>query len=140
MITVEVNNKKIVLYSSIKELPLARYKAMQNYLLQDSGIGNTMADIDRHLHNAILFLGSTKTAECKEELTNLRYSFFSMVNGIDYKTKSFACLVKRIDDVVCDDITSDGLTSTVDALVASELAAADVETVWTDVKKNWMQN
>lgn len=140
MKTIELNNAKLVLYSSIKELPQSRYRTMQHYLLHDSGIGNTMADIDRHLNNSIVFLSNSKTAECKTELANLRYSFYSMINGIDYKTKAFACLVKEIDGVLYDDITADGLNTAVEAITALDLSNDELENIWMDVKKNWMLN
>lgn len=126
------------MYSSIKELPINRYKVMQNYMLQESGIGNDMASIDRHLQNTVMFLGSGKTDECKEELTNLRYSFYSMINGIDYKTKSFACLIKQINGVLCDDISTEGLSATVDSLISLDPSTDEIETLWADVKKNSM--
>lgn len=140
MKTVTINNTPVILFSSIKELPLERYRAMQNYMLQDSGVGNTMADIDKHLHHALIFLSNNKVKECSDELTNLRYNFFSMINGIDYKTKSFACLVKQVNSLLCDDITTDGLNATVDALKVLQINSEEIEELWNDVKKNWMLN
>lgn len=140
MITVQLNKTSIVLYSSIKELPIQRYRVMQNYMLQDSGIGNDMAAIDRHLQNCVLFLGSDKKEECKEEIINLRYSFYSLINGVDYKTKSFACLIKQIGNVVFDDISTDGLNATVKSLVEINPATQEIETIWVDVKKNLIAN
>lgn len=140
MKTVEVNGTKVTLFSSIKELPLSRYKAMQNYVLQDSGIGNTMQDIDRHLQNTVVLLGKEKLTESKTELTNLRYSFYSMVNGIDYKTKAFACLVKQINGLMCDDISTDGLNTTVEALETLGITVGEVDELWQDVKKKLIPN
>lgn len=140
MTTTTINNTKIVLYSSIKELPISRSKAMQNYILQDSGIGNTMQDIDSHLTKSIMFLAASKYDDCKEELTNLRYSFYSMINGVDYKSKAFACLIKQIGDVICDDISTDGLNATVETLTELGTSNEQIETIWDSIKKNLTQN
>jgi len=140
MKTVEVNNTKVVLYSSIKELPLSRYKVMQNYILQDSGIGNDMAAIDKHLQNTVVLLGKERISESKTELTNLRYAFYSMINGIGYKTKSFACIVKQIGNVICDDISTEGLNATIEVLTTLHINNEEIDVLWDDVKKNLIPN
>ena len=140
MLTTKINNKKIVLYSSIKELPIDRYKGFQNYILQDSGIGNDMSSIDKRLQNAIVFLSNNHTDDAKEELTNLRYSFFSMINGIDYKSKSFACIIKEIDGIALNDISPEGLDNVLLLLQEIGTTNEQIENLWNDVKKNLIMN
>jgi hypothetical protein len=136
MITVTINNTKIELFSGIKEMPITRFKIFQNYILQDSGIGNTIEDIDKHLSNTIMFLSNDKKEEAKEELVNTRYSFFSMINGISYKTKSFACLVSKIDAETYNDLSTEGLDAVVKKIESLGIATEEVLTHWENVKKN----
>lgn len=136
MTTIQINNITIELYSGIKELPIQRFKIFQNYLLQDSGIGNTMEDIDKHLANTIMFLGADKKTEAKEELTNVRYTFYSLLNGIDYKTKSFACLVKKIDGLEYADLSTEGLDNVVNKLEEIGATIEEIQSHWHQVKKN----
>lgn len=136
MITLSTGDKKVKLYASIKELPIMRYKLMQSYLLQDSGIGNTIDAIDQRLNNLILFATSGKNDEVITEATNLRYTFFSMLNKIDYKSMSFACLIKEIDSRETNDLTDAGLSDVVNRISDME----DLAEHWEEIKKNWSRN
>lgn len=138
MITITTNNKSIKLYASIKELPITRYKLMQSYILQDAGIGSTIEDVDKRMNNIMMFAASAKTDDVVTEVTNLRYTFFSMLSKIDYLSKSFACLIAGIDDVEKNDLSSEGLTELVNEV--SFMPRGELQDHWEEVKKNWITN
>jgi hypothetical protein len=83
-----------------------------------------------------MFLSNDKKEEAKEELVNTRYSFFSMINGISYKTKSFACLVSKIDAETYNDLSTEGLDAVVNKIESLGIATEEVLTHWENVKKN----
>ena len=138
MITITAGDKTIELYGSIKELPVRRYKLMQQYLLQESGIGSDISAIDDRLSRTVNFLENSKPDEAKEELINLRYAMFSAISGLDYKSKAFSCLVCRVNDQLFTDMSSEGLERLVEILDA--LPVEEIEKHWDGVKKKLIPN
>lgn len=137
---IEHNTHSIELFSTIKELPIQRHKAMQAMLLQDSGIGSDMASIDQRLSSAITFLNAGKTAEAATEIANFRYTAFSIMNGLDYKTKAFACLVHSINGKVFKDLTNEGLEAVCLEIEATDISRETLDAHFETVKKNLIQN
>lgn len=140
MITLTENKNTIELYASIKELPITRYRLLQSLLIQDSGIGADMAAVDERLQRIILFASSGKIDETKEEAMNLRYTFFSMLNKISYKSKAFACFVSKINGVESRDISDEGLKNTVETIESFGSSMEQLENWFDDVKKKLIPN
>jgi hypothetical protein len=136
MKVIEINKTRVELYSSIKELPIHLRKKFDGYMLQEIGIGSSMEDIDKHLENAFLFIANDKKEDAMEELKNLRFNFFSMLNNVSYSALAFGCLVKSIGDKEIKDYSSEGL-----ALIAKQLSDIGItddqlKDVIDGVKKN----
>lgn len=127
MITITAGDTVLKVYDSIKEIPIKRYKLMQQYLLQEAGIGSSISDIDYHLSKTIQFLQSEKNAEAVEELTNYRYNVFALLNGLSFKSKACACLVSNYEVDECMPV--------IESLTEGELSE-----VWDRVKKNLIQS
>ncbi len=140
MITIQAGNKTFELFGSIKELPIIRHKRMQHFLLQESGIGATVADFDNHLSKTVSLLQSQNYDEATNELTNLRYSFFSTLSELDFRSMAFACFINKIDDQPCDDISSEGLANTVKVMSDTSLTVEELESHWEVVKKKLIPN
>ncbi len=140
MITITENNNTIELFASIKELPITRYRLLQSLLIQESGIGSDMASVDERLQRIIMFAASGKTDETKEEAMNLRYTFFSMLNKLNYKTKAFACFVWKINGVESTDISDEGLNRTVKCIEDFGVSMEQLEGWFDDVKKKLIPN
>lgn len=137
---IEHGTHSIELFSTIKELPIQRHKAMQAMLLQDSGIGSDMSSIDQRLSSAITFLNANKPAEAATEIANFRYAIFSMAEKIDYKTKSFACLVKSINGKEFIDLTNEGLEAVCVEIEATNISREELDNHFENVKKNLTPN
>lgn len=140
MITITENNNTIELFASIKELPITRYRLLQSLLIQESGIGSDMAAVDERLQRIIMFAASGKTDETKEEAMNLRYTFFSMLSKLNYKTKAFACFVWKINGVESTDISDEGLNRTVKCIEDFGVSMEQLEGWFDDVKKKLIPN
>ncbi|MEI8142829.1 MAG: hypothetical protein WCG90_08185 [Chitinophagia bacterium] len=140
MITIAENNNTIELFGSIKELPITRYRLLQSLLIQDSGIGADMAAVDERLQRLILFVTNEKNQEAKEEAMNMRYTFFSMLNKISYKSKAFACFVWKINGLEQKDISDEGLKNTVDVIEKLGVSMQQLEDWFEDVKKKLIPN
>jgi hypothetical protein len=140
MISISHGQHTIELFGSIKELPITRYKALQLLLLQDSGIGADMGAIDAKLEKILMFANAGKTNETREEVLNLRYTFHSMLKGLDYKTRAFGCLVNKINGVQQADITDEGLKNTVKVIEDMGVTSEELNEWWEDLKKNLIPN
>jgi len=97
METIKVNGHIVQLFDSIDELPILRSFEFKKYLLQDMGIGDSIADVDDHLEKLFIL---KQIEDIQTESKNLRFNFFNMLSDVDLKSRSFACLVKSIDNQV----------------------------------------
>ena len=70
MIVKEINKHKVTFYDSVEGLPIVQFHRYSKIILIESGIGDTIQDIDRHITRVMNFLGDTKKAY--QELLNLR--------------------------------------------------------------------
>jgi hypothetical protein len=137
MTEIQVNDHRLKLYSSIKELPITASKRMGAYLLEDMGIGSSVTDIDDHLAKLRTYVELDKKENAIEEIKNLRYNMFSMLSQINYKSLAFGCLLVSVDGKMVDDKSSEGLAKLMDGL---DLSGAELDEYFVDIKKNWIQN
>jgi hypothetical protein len=133
---IKIDKTKVLLYSSIKELPIELSKKMQNYLLQAVGIGSTIQDIDDHLARASAFLSADKKDECIEELKNLRFAMYSAINEIRYDSLAFGCMIHSINGRLITDYSQEGITNAIAYLSKKGMTDEKVEQILEEVKKN----
>lgn len=144
MVTIELYNEdqKTVLkvYNSVKELPIELSKKMQSYLLQESGVGSTVQDVDGHLARLTTFLAKDMKAEAIEETQNLRLALFSGVMEMRFDSPAFGCLVYSVDGKRVEDYSATGLQELMAMLSEKGLTNEKMEEVLSDVKKNLIPN
>jgi hypothetical protein len=128
------------IYKSIKELPIRLSKEFQKHLLQDIGIGNTLQDIDDHLEKLFVHAQRSDWKSVMEETKNMRFNFFSMLSGLDFKSSAFCCLVHSINGERILDYSAEGLTRIADTLSDMGLTGEIAETQLDEVKKNLIPN
>lgn len=131
------NGQKILLYSSIKEMPIRLHNLTQRYLLQDMGLGSDIQSIDEHFHMIDTYLKAGKVSEAMQERENQRFAFYSMIQGINYKAMAFASHIHSINDEVVTDRSDEGSRKLVESL---EFTMDDVEETLSEVKKNFNMN
>jgi hypothetical protein len=135
MTELKINEHTVQLYSSIKELPIVLSKRMSTYLLQDTGIGSSMNDVDDHLARLRIFVSNDRKTEALEELKNLRFNLFSMLSGLNYQSLAFGCLIASVDGQPVTDYSSEGIAALVDKIGITQ---GDVEEYLDEIKKNWI--
>lgn len=144
MITINLHNGEtgtvIKMYNSIKELPIDLSKRMQSYLLQDTGIGATVQDVDNHLARLTTFLANDKKAEAIEETHNLRLALFSGIMEMRFDAPAFGCLIHSVNGERLQDYSATGLQELMAHLSAAGLTSGTMEEIIDDVKKNLIQN
>ena len=130
----------LMVYETIKELPVKRYNKFQSYLMLDSGIGSTMADVDRRFTNLDTFLSAGKLKEAAEERNNLHYAIYSNINGINYKSLSFGCMIHSFKGKPVTDLEESSLMELLNKLSDSGLTQMMVQEQIDDLKKNFNLN
>lgn len=104
MKTTTLNGKKVVLYDSIDEMPIANFQKYNKYLLIDAGIGSTVDDVDGHIVKIAKFIKSGDQKKAMQELQNLRQNLYMISENISPKFMSFASLVKSVDGREVDNL------------------------------------
>ena len=139
MVDIKLANGTVLrMYNSIKELPIQISKKQQMYALQASGIGNSVGDWDLKIAKAISYLEADKKEDAVIELKNIRLNVFSALEGIDYKSLAFACMVAAENDVPITDYSESALNAKLNEWSNAGLTNGDVDEVLEDLKKNWI--
>ncbi len=97
MITIKNERGTIEMYDEPDDMPQDIWHLFNKFLMQDSGIGSTIQDFDKHLFKLDNYLKAKKFAESIQERKNLHLSVFNNLMGINFESLSFACLIKSID-------------------------------------------
>jgi len=96
-------------YDSVEDLPITQFHRYSKYLLVESGIGDTISDIDRHISRIVSFLGDERKA--RAELMNLRQCLYAVATEQDISNKAVLCLVRSVDGKKWEDFSEQGLES-----------------------------
>lgn len=137
MTTYTINGQTIVLYSSIKEMPIKLYNLTQRYALQDMGIGSDMNAIDEHFRSIDAFLAAGKVEDAQKERENMRFNFYTMLEQVNYKSLTFGCHIFSVDGVELTDRSEEAITQLLETLFISFDQA---EEILAEVKKNFNMN
>ena len=116
MKTTILNGKKVVLYDSIDEMPIANFQKYNKYLLIDAGIGSTVDDVDGHIVKIAKFIKSGDQKKSMQELQNLRQNLYMINESISPKFMSFASLVKSVDGREVTDLSDESLRGIISEL------------------------
>lgn len=115
MRTLVINNKKLVMYDSIEELPIANFQKYNKFLLIDAGIGSDINDIDQHITKIAKYIKSNQSL-AMQELQNMRQNMYMIASGISPKYLAFAALIHSIDDKKVEDLSDENLKSVLESL------------------------
>lgn len=133
---------EIELFDSIHNLPILRFQRFNKYQMQTVEIGNTFGDYDQRTVKILQFLKKGMTKEAIQELENRRQTVFNAFNEFAPSGKTFAILVKRIDDKYYNTFAPDDLNRCLEHLERIEYGFANSMETLKDVKKklkpNWL--
>lgn len=108
MRTEHINGKKLLIYSSIDELPIINFQKYNKYLIFDSSIGSNVDDVQAHISRTLKLIDSN-TEKAKKELTNMLQSLYMIANEISPKHMAFASLIHSIDGEKVTDYSDENL-------------------------------
>lgn len=133
---------EIELFDSIHKLPFLRFQRFNKYQMQSIEIGSTFKDYDERTIKIIQFLKKGMVDQAVKEMENRRQTVFNAYNDFTPLGKSFAVLVKRIDDTVYDDFTPDDLDRCLNHLTKIgfdfETSIEKLKEVKKKSKRNWL--
>ena len=116
MKTTKIGGHEVTFYDGIDELPIMRFHAYNKMLLIDAGIGSDLNDWDAHIEKTIRYIRKDKPDLAEKELNNLRQNVYFIQSGVSPKCLAFACLVRSVDNVECNDMTETGLKRVVELI------------------------
>ena len=106
----------VVYYETPQDLPIRRYQKFNKYLMIASEVGETIADYDKRMGRAIVYLKNGDTANAAKELQNARQGVFNALEEYTPTGLALACMVKSVNGKQYNDLTNEGLNSVLDAL------------------------
>lgn len=115
MKTIVINNKKLVMYDSIDELPIVNFQKYNKFLLIDAGVGSDVNDIDQHISKIAKYIKSNKSL-AMQELQNMRQNMYMISSSISPKYLAFAALIHSIDDNRVEDLSDENLKAILESL------------------------
>lgn len=136
MRTVKISGGKFEIRETPKELPINRFNDFQKYMIQDVGIGSTMADCERHFQQLDTFISHGKIEEAARERYNQHYGLVLAINRINITHLSFAVLIHSVNNRPIKDYSETNLKKVLEKLGDMGLTQAHVEDILEDLKKN----
>lgn len=132
----KLTNGTLVLYASIKQLPIKRYNQMNSFLAQELGMGSDLEAISKHYAKFDGFIAAGDLEALKQERINLHYCLYMLLEDVDLKSRAFLCFVHKINGTVIGDLDDDAEVEKARKLMEDIGATiGDVEDIFAEVKK-----
>lgn len=135
MITFKKRKTEVIFYDSIEEMPHRRYMKFNKEMMRSNEVGNTMADVIKRINRAMGFIGANEADKAMKELSNARMAFNYSQAELEPKGLALAAMVKSINGVEIEDITTSGLQNTLDVLQRIGITKKELEDTADGIKK-----
>ncbi len=135
MITFKKRKTEVIFYDSIEEMPHRRYMKFNKEMMRSNEVGNTMADVIKRINRAMGFIGANEGDKAMKELSNARMAFNYSQAELEPKGLALAAMVKSINGVEVEDITTSGLQNTLEVLQRIGITKKEVEDTADGIKK-----
>jgi len=135
-----LNQNKIRVFDSTKELNITRDHELQRLALQDVGIGSDMDAVGRHFSELYKLLRSDRKEDAIQETINLNNNIYCMIEKINIKSLCFVTMIESINGEKVDDFSDDKVREVIDKLSTLGVKQSEVEDIVEDVKKKLRQN
>ncbi len=106
---IRINNKVILVYDNVDDMPIINFQKYNKYLLIDSGIGSDVDDIDSHIVKIAKYIKADDRKKALAELQNMRQNMYMVNCEISPKYMAFAALIHSVDGKEVTDLSDDGL-------------------------------
>lgn len=116
---IKTSQAKITIFNSLDELTVERWFEFQYWCLHDEGIGD-LNNLPQQFNRLDNYLAAGDAKNALNVRRNIQFNFFFGLQKLSPVSMAFACLVKEIDGMPCDDLSEDGLRKTVEKIKASK--------------------
>lgn len=138
---IDKQGTSILLFDSIKEMPIGRYNSLNKILIQDIGFGSTFQDAQTRLQNINYHISKQNWDDSKIEMSNLFFSIFSTLEKAGIKSRLFLCFVSSIGDCKVENVEDEQEVQKCFRLFDDiGLTVGDVEDTFTALKKKLIQS
>jgi len=116
MITFKKKKTEVRFYDSIEDMPHRRYMKFNKEMMRGNEVGNSIADVIKRIDRAMGFIQAKESDKAVRELSNARLAYSYSQAELEPRGLALAAMVKSINGVEVDDITSSGLQNTLEVL------------------------
>lgn len=129
------------LYQDIDETPVEQWNLYNEFALRDSEIGSTMQDIYKRYGTLAALIKSKQTDKAITEMDNLFQTYWSAMNGINFQSLQFGCMIFSINNDPIEDYSEDNLKKVLGDLskrgLTMKLVKQEIEEVKKKFRFNW---
>ena len=134
---VHENGIKLLLYDSVEDLPMGRFKDYNKALMLHLGIGSDLDSVSSHVNRWKSFTKHGQIESANKELTNMQQNMLYIIAGINLEMTAFAYLIKEVDGKPFSDISDDTIEELTQKLTYKGFTYGKLKQVLYNVKKNW---
>lgn len=138
MIELKTNIGTVRVLDDIETIPQITFQKWNECIIQDSGLGSTLRDVDLRFQRLDTYLVKKDFDAALQERKNLHQTIFNAFNGIDYKYQAFACLVQSIGKKKYFVATDDDLEQVLKKLSKARIPRKKMLEVGDEVKKKYL--
>ena len=135
MISFKKNKAEVIFYDSIEEMPHRRYMKFNKEMMRANEVGNTTTDVIKRIDRAMGFIGANEADKAMKELSNARMAYNYSQAELEPKGLALAAMVKSINGVEVEDITTSGLKNTLEVLQRIGVTKKEVDGNAESIKK-----
>lgn len=137
---------EIKIFTSAKEIPIERFSELQKYLAKESNEGSSMEGLSHKLERIKAFIFEGDSDSATKETNNALFCLNNVLNGVNYYSMAFACLVSEIGYKVplqpfqlrvktFDSIDVDSLKEVINLLIKHKASYGMIKEEVIEVKK-----
>ena len=135
MIIFKKKKTEVKFYDSIEEMPHRRYMKFNKEMMRANEVGNSMTDVIKRIDRAMGFIQAKESDKAVRELSNARLASSYSQAELEPKGLALAAMVKSINGVEVDDITTSGLQNTLEVLQNIGMSKKELDHNADSVKK-----
>ncbi len=135
MITFKKKKTEVKFYDSIEEMPHRRYMKFNKEMMRSNEVGNSMIDIIKRIDRAMGFIQAKESDKAIKELSNARLAYSYSQAELEPKGLALAAMVKSVNGVEVNDITTSGLQNTLQVLQNIGMTKQELDDNADSIKK-----
>jgi len=135
MIIFKKKKTEVKFYDSIEEMPHRRYMKFNKEMMRANEVGNSMADVIKRIDRAMGFIQAKESDKAVRELSNARLAYSYSQAELEPKGLALAAMVKSVNGVEVNDITTSGLQNTLEVLQNIGMSKKELDHNADSVKK-----